>query len=117
MIRRLKLLIALAGLCAACTLTKTSSDSGATPGQAFGHCSTQALAKASTAILGDVTSSLAAADYDNALVQLATTYGAAEVGCAVDLVIAQFTTKASRSNDAQVGVVLAHAQAFRGEHP
>lgn len=103
--------------CHGCATVPTGDGGTPTPVQAFGHCTTQALTTASEGILGDVTTALATGDYENAAVQLATKYGAAEVGCAIDLVISEFTAKASRSDDAQVGVVLAHAQAFRKDYP
>lgn len=108
--RRLKALIALAGLCACCAHASP-------PIVAFGHCSTAALTKASQGILGRVMTALAQGDYVEELAALATEVGAAEVGCAVDLAIAELTGKAARSNDTEVAVMLAHAQAWRGSNP
>ena len=88
-----------------------------TPIGTFGHCTTTALTTASEGILGDVTTALATGDYEAAIAALATKFGADEVGCAVDLVIAEFTAKASRTNDTQTAVILAHAQAIRAANP
>lgn len=114
--RRLRWLIILAGLCASCATVPTS-DGGVSPTTAYGHCATQALTQAAEGILGDVTTALATGNYESAIAALAIQVGGAEVGCAVDLLMAQFTTKAARTDDAFVGTVLAHAQAWRQEHP
>lgn len=100
-----------------CTLTKAPVDGGTTPGVAFGHCTSSALTTSAEGILGDVTTALATGDYVGGVAALATKFGTAEVGCAIDLVIAEFSAKASRTNDAQVGVILAHAQSIRKDNP
>lgn len=87
------------------------------PVTTFGHCSTQALETAAQSILGRVTTALATGDYVDQLAALATEVGGAEVGCAVDLVIAEFTVKAARTDDTEVNVILVHAQAWRGSNP
>lgn len=88
-----------------------------TPATTFGHCTTTALSTAAEGILGEVTTALATGDYVTAVSNLATKFGAAEVGCAIDLVIAEFTAKAARSNDTETQVILAHAQAIRLASP
>ena len=88
-----------------------------TPVGTFGHCTTEALRTASEGILGDVTTALATGDYVSAVNALAVRFGTAEVGCAIDLVIAEFRAKAARSNDQQVALVLQHAQAWRLANP
>lgn len=101
----------------ACTLTKAPVDGGTTPGAAFGHCTSSALTTSAEGILGDVTTALATGDYVGGVAALATKFGTAEVGCAIDLIIAEFSAKASRTDDAQVGVILAHAQSIRKDNP
>lgn len=108
----LMLASALTALGCATTSTPTSP-----PITTFGHCSSAALTAASQGILGRVTTALATGDYVDQVAELAKEVGAAEVGCAVDLVISEFTAKAARSDDAMVGTVLAHAQSWRSEHP
>lgn len=87
------------------------------PVTTFGNCTTDALRTASESILGDVTSALATGDYTTALANLATQFGSAEVGCAVDLIIAEFTTKSQLNGDAETNLVLQHAIAWRAAHP
>jgi hypothetical protein len=107
---RLRWLIALAGLCACCAHATG-------PVVAFGHCTTAALRTAADSILGRVMTALAQGDYVDELAALAKEVGADEVGCAVDLAIAELTGKAARSNDSTVAAMLAHAQAWRGSNP
>lgn len=115
-LRRLKLLIALAGLCACCA-HPTNPPAPTTPVGTFEHCTSAALTATAQHILGDVTTALVTGGYVLALADLATRFGTAEVGCAVDLVIAEFNVKASRSDDAQVAAVLSHARVWRANNP
>lgn len=104
------LFIGTVALCASCA-------HAALPVTTFGHCSTAALETAAQGILGRVTTALATGDYVDQLATLAAEVGGAEVGCAVDLVIAEFSAKAARTDDTEVNVILAHAQAWRGSNP
>lgn len=88
-----------------------------TPTQVFGHCSSQAISTTAEGLLGAVTTALATGTYVAEIAALATKWGAAEVGCAVDLVIAEFKAKTSRTPDAQTALVLQHAQAWRLANP
>ncbi len=116
--KRLRWLLLLAGLVAACAKCATVPPGAPpTPVTTFAGCTSDALRAASEGILGEVTTALATGDYVSALAQLATTFGTAEVGCAVDLVIAEFKQKAARSPDAQVALVLKNAQAWRLANP
>lgn len=114
---RLRLLIALAGLCACCAHTPSTGDGGTSPTTAFGHCTSDALAKAGQGLLGRVMTALATGDYVNQIAALATSFGADEVGCAVDLAIAELTGQHAASPDKQVSVMLTRARAWRGSHP
>lgn len=97
--------------------TKNPPGAPPTPAGTFGHCTTDAIRTASQGILGEVTTALVTGDYVGELNKLAVTFGTAEVGCAVDLVIAEFRAKAARSDDTEVAVVLVHAQAWRLSNP
>ena len=97
--------------------TKNPPGAPPTPVGTFGNCTTDALRTASEGILAEVTTALATGDYVAELQRLAVTFGAAEVGCAVDLIIAEFRAKALRSDDTQVAVVLTHAEAWRLANP
>lgn len=108
--KRLRWLIFFGGLVASCAHTSP-------PVTAFGHCTTAALMKSSQGILGNVMTALATGQYVGELAQLATTFGAAEVGCAVDLAIAELRDQASAGNDAQVVLMLSRGQAWRGSNP
>lgn len=110
-----RLVLAFAFVVTACATTATPD--GGTPGAAFGHCSSVALQAAGETLLGRVTTALATGDYVDQLAALATQFGAAEVGCGVDLVIAEFTKRAARSDDTEVAVVLVHAHAWRLANP
>jgi hypothetical protein len=114
--RRLKMLIILAGLCAACRTVNTP-DGGTSPGAAFGHCTSDALTKAGQGILGRVMTALATGDYVGQLAVLATQFGVAEVGCAVDLAIAELHGMHTASPDPMVATMLERAQAWRGANP
>jgi len=108
-LQRLRLLIVLAG-CAACAHTPAV--------QAFGHCTSTALQKASQGILGHVMTALAQGDYVAELAALATSFGGDEVGCAVDLAIAELTgQRAAAGPDPVVTLLLERAQAFRMANP
>lgn len=87
------------------------------PVTAFGHCTERALTKASQGILGRVMTALAMSDYVAELAALATQFGGDEVGCAVDLAIAELTGQARASNDEEVGLLLSRAQNWRGSNP
>jgi hypothetical protein len=88
-----------------------------TPIGTFGHCSSAAVRNTAEGILGDVVTALATGDYVAALAKLGAKFGAAEVGCAVDLAIAEFSAKAQRSPDAQTRLILDRAHAWRGANP
>lgn len=105
------------GLLLALALSVTSCAHASPPVGTFGHCTDAALTDASRGILGDVVTALATGNYVAELAGLTTQFGAAEVGCAVDLAIAEFTAKAARSDDTEVAVILTHAQAWRGSNP
>lgn len=111
-LRRLKLLIALAGLCACCAHPAAPAG-GPTPVGTFVHCSGDAATHAGNYIVGEVTTALITGNYAAELADLAKRFGAEEVSCAVDLVVAEFNVKAARSNDKQVALVLQHARAWR----
>ena len=115
---RLALLVVMLAF-AACKTT-SSPDSWTTvptPGTTFGHCSSQAISNTAESLLGAVTTALATGDYAAEVAALATKWGSAEVGCAIDLVIAEFSAKAQRTPDAQTGLILARARAVRGSNP
>lgn len=107
---KLRILIALAGLCAACAHVPPSVT-------AFGHCTTDALARAGNSILGRVMTAIASGDYAAELDKLGVQLGRDEVGCAVDLAIAQLTGMHAYSPDPVVRVMLERAQAWRGANP
>lgn len=109
---KLRFLIALAGLCAACAHVPPGG-----PVTSFGHCTTDALRKAGNSLLGRVMTALATGDYTDELAKLAKQVGADEVGCAVDLAIAQLTGMHAYSPDPVVRVMLERAQAWRGANP
>lgn len=114
---RLRLLIALAGLCAACATTATP-DGGTSPATTFGHCTTDALKKSGEGLLGQVMTALATGDYVSALAQLGTTFGTAEVGCAVDLAVAELHgLHGAAPDEVTVTTMLNRAQAWRGANP
>lgn len=101
----------------ALTISLMSCAHSSPPVATFGHCTTVALETAAQSILGRVTTALSTGDYADQLAALATEVGSAEVGCAVDLVIAEFTGKATASTDPQVALILQHAQAWRLANP
>jgi hypothetical protein len=88
-----------------------------TPTETLGHCTTDALRNASESILGDVTTALATGNYVGAVADLVGKFGVAEVGCAVDLIISEFSAKAARTNDTETKVILLHAQDIRSRNP
>lgn len=96
-----------------------SGAAGATPSPtvAFGHCSTDAVRKSAEGLLGKLTTALATGDYAAEAAKLGKEFGAEEIGCALDLIIGEFTAKADRTNDTQTQVILAHARALRGTSP
>lgn len=83
----------------------------------FGHCATDALRAAANGILGRVMTALSTGDYVNQIAALATEVGAAEVGCAVDLAIAELSGQHAASPDKQVATMLRRAQAWRKANP
>jgi len=95
----------------------TNGAGGATPTQVFGTCSTDALKKTGESLIGRITTALATGDYEAEVAKLLTSYTAAEIGCAIDLVASEFTKKAARTNDTETQVVLVHARAWRQAHP
>lgn len=115
--RRLKALVILAGLCCSCATTAHAPDGGASPVTTFGHCSSEALTHAAAGILGRVMTALSTGDYVGQLAAIATEVGAGEVGCAVDLAIAELSGMHAASPDAQVATMLSRAQAWRGSNP
>lgn len=110
--------VAWIGLALSLGLSGCATTGTPSPGvTAFGHCTTDALKKASQGILGDVMTALATGDYVAELAKLATQFGGDEVGCAVDLAIAQLAGQRAASPDPVVATMLAHAQAWRGANP
>ena len=72
----------------ACSTTGTPTPTNpGSPGTVFKNCSSQAAEQAAQQILGAVTQALATGNYIGALAGLVTTYGQAEVACAVELAI------------------------------
>jgi hypothetical protein len=108
--RRLRWLVALAGFVCACAHASP-------PVATFGHCTTAALEEAGKGLVGRVMTALATADYVEQLGALSVQFGAAELGCAVDLAIAELHVKASRSDDHLVATMLGRAQAWREANP
>jgi hypothetical protein len=86
----------------------------ATPVTTFDACSNTALKTAAQSILGAVTSALATGDPEGALAVLAGQTSAAEVLCAVQLVVAELQTKAEA--DALAAKELAAGQAYLTKH-
>jgi hypothetical protein len=105
---RLRALVALAGLCAACAHASP-------PVQDFGHCSADVAAKA-TPYVGEVMSDLATQNYADLLDTLALKVGAPEALCAVDLAIAELNSMHAASPDKTVATMLTRARAWRGAH-
>lgn len=117
MLKSLLATIVVALVITGCTFPETPGPKGPTPTQTFGSCSSDAVRVSAEGIMGNVTSALATGSYETAIVSLLSTYTAAEVGCAVDLVISEFTKKAARTDDTETQVVLVHAKAWRAAHP
>lgn len=111
--RYLVLLAVLAG----CPKGGTPVPGTPTPIQALGHCTTDALRHASEGIIGELTTALVTGDYVAAVAELAGKFGVDEVGCAIDLVISEFSAKAARTNDTETKVILMHAQDVRSRNP
>lgn len=109
------LLLGLGFALQACTLTKAPVGGGTPVAVALKACGGDALSKAE-GILGTVGTDLATGSYDSLLTQLEVTAGAAVVTCAVELVTSQFGERAARSDDAEVGVVVAHGNLWLAEH-
>lgn len=106
--------------CSGCAtgVTPTPTTPGTPPStQIFGNCSSDAIRTSAEGIFGDVTTALATGNYEAEVTKLLVTYSAAEIGCAVDLIAAQFTKKAEMTNDTETQVVLVHARAWRQAHP
>lgn len=108
-LRKLRMLIILAGACTACAHSPAVT--------AFGHCTSDAIRKAGNSLLGRVMTALATGDYVAELAKLAAQLGADEVGCGVDLAIAQLKGMHAYSPDPVVRVMLERAQAWRGANP
>lgn len=114
-LRAFVLLVTLAGCATGITPTPTTPGTPST--ETFGSCSTDAIKTAAEGIFGDVTTALATGQYEAEVTKLLVTYSAAEIGCAVDLIAAQFTKKAEMTSDTETQVVLVHARAWRQAHP
>lgn len=110
------LLVGLAGAGSIVACATVPPGGTPTPFQAFTGCTTKALTTASEGILADVTTALATADYEAGIADLALKFGGPEIGCAVSLIEAQFSARAARTNDAETGVVAAHASAWMAAH-
>lgn len=85
-----------------------------TPVSTFDACSDTAISNAAKGILGAVTSALATGDPEGQLAILAGTYTAAEVLCAVQLVVAELKTKADA--DPLAAKMLANGNAYLAKH-
>lgn len=76
-------------------------DGGTSPGTVFKNCSSQAAEQAAQQILGAVEQALATGNYIAALGTLATTYGVAEVACAVELAVNELQKRIDATPSAQ----------------
>lgn len=118
-LRRLAFLALLSVYMAVPGCATTSTPDGGTPSptQVFGTCSTAAIKTVGESLVGAVTTAMATGNPGAAVAALLGKYTADEIGCGVDLVVSLYTKKASRTNDTETQVVLAHAQAWRQAHP
>ena len=92
----------------------TTSTGAPTPVGTFDACSGDVL-KGAESILGEVTADLVTSNYTALLTTLGASVGLPEVKCAVALVVAQFSAKASQ--DAEVAVVMTHAHLWQVANP
>lgn len=84
------------------------------PVTTFDTCSDSALATAAKGILGAVTTALATGDPEAALVPLVVQTSAAEVLCAVQLVVGELKMKAAA--DPLAATMLANGNAYLAKH-
>lgn len=86
----------------ACSTTGTPTPvNPGSPGTIFKNCSSQAAEAAAQQILGAVEQALATGNYIAALGTLATTYGVAEVACAVELAVNELQKRVDATPSAQ----------------
>lgn len=111
-IRKLRALIVLAGLCAACATVPTAPPVAVT----FGHCVSDAARKEASSLLSRVMTALATGDYESQLATLGVKFGGVAVGCAVDIAIDQLNGMHAASPDPVVATMSQRAHDWREDH-
>lgn len=114
--KRLRALIALAGLCGALACATVPPGTPPTPGTTFDACSADVL-KGAEALVGQVATDLLTENYEALILTLGGGVLTPELRCAVQLAVADFSAKAERSNDVEVTIGATHGRMFLAAHP